>query len=151
MSGASKNIFIYLQLILLGTLVSLVALILAVAVVGPMVRTLIGAPPGFGSDFTSLEAYIQAGAVQCVSLSFLFFLFGLSARPRVVKSKWQRALGSANPLSVGLGYFLLRLISADIWPYEYTSYRNWMLLALLAPFILAPLVYLGILLNRRPS
>jgi hypothetical protein len=46
---------------------------------------------------------------------------------------------------------LLRLLSAGMWPYEYTSYHNWMLLSILSPIVFAPFVFLGTLVNRRLS
>jgi hypothetical protein len=149
MSSALEKILICMRPMIFGALVSLVALTLAVLVAGPALRTLLGTPLGFGSDFTSREAINQATAAQCISLAFSFILLGLFDRIRTTSGKWRRAISYANPASVGLGYLLLRLARADIWPYEYISLPNGIRLALFAPLIFAPFVYLGILANRK--
>ena len=139
----------FVQPFLLGTLVAVAALVLAVLAAGPALRSLTGPPPGFGSDYTSSAAYAQALLAQSVSLAISFLLLGIVARNRVSAGGWRWALWVANPLTVGVAYWLLRLARPIDWPYEYTAYHGWLLLAFVAPLIFAPCVYLGARLARK--
>lgn len=141
--------FAQLRPVLLGILVALAALLLAVLAAGPAFRSLAGPPAGFGSDYTSTAAYVQAVVAQCVSLALSYFLFGLATRNRATRGGWRWAFWAANPLTVGLAYWLLRLSRPDEWPYEYTAYHGWLLLALSAPLLFAPCIYFGARLIRR--
>lgn len=145
-------VFVKLRPALLGTLVALVALVLAALAAGPALRFLVGPPVGFGSDYTSRTAYVQAVVAQCVSLALSYFLFGMAARNGVTTGGgWPWAFWAANPLTVGLAYWLLRLSRSPEWPYEYTSYHGWLVLTVLAPLLFAPCIYLGARLTRRHS
>lgn len=144
----TRPAFVQLRSALLGTLVALAALLLAVFVAGPALRSLAGPPSGFGSDYTSAAAYVQAVVAQGVSLALSYFLFGLATRSRATIDGWQWAFGAANPFTVGLAYGLLRVARPDEWPYEYTAYHGWLLLAVFAPLLFAPCIYVGARLIR---
>lgn len=107
---------------MLGTLVALAALLMAVLVAGPALRSLAGPPAGFGSDYTSAAAYVQAVVAQGVSLALV---------------------------DCRAGVWLLRLSRADERPHEYTAYHGWLLLAVSAPVLFAPCIYIGARLIRR--
>lgn len=141
--------FVQLRPVLLGTVVAVAALLMAVLAAGPAVRALAGPPAGFGSDYTSAAAYLQATVAQCVSLALSYLLFGWATRSRAIPGGWKWALWAANPLTVGLAYLLFRLSGPDDWPYEYTAYHGWLLLALAAPLLFAPCVYFGARMVRR--
>ncbi len=139
----------HLRALALGTIVAFVALILAVFAAGPAIRSLTGPPPGFTSDYTSRAAYVQAVIAQAVSMAFSFFVFGIAARKKSVNGRWRWALSAANPLTVGLAYWLVRLVRSAEWSYEYTAYHGWLLLVVLAPMVFAPCAYFGAHLARK--
>ena len=136
---------------LLGIAIALAALVLAVLAAGPVLRSIIGNPAGFGSDYTSVSAYVQAGVAQCASLALSYFLLGLVTRNRATTRLWQLALWAANPLTVGFAYWLLRLTRRDEWPYEYTAFHGWLVLAIAAPILFAPCIYFGARIGQKQS
>lgn len=140
---------IQLRPLLLGTVVALAALVLATVAAGPALRALVGPPTGFDSDYTSTAAYVQAGVAQCISLAVAFFLFGIAARNAGTKGGWRWALWVANPISVGVAYWVFRLSRSGGWPYEYTAYHGWLVLMLVAPLLFAPCVHFGSHLLRK--
>lgn len=127
----------------LGMLTVLVALVLAALAAGPSLRAVLGPPAGFGSDVTSRDAYLQALAAQVICTALAFSLLGMLLGRWTSVRLWRSALWVANPLTVGMGYWLFRQISAPSWPYEYMAYHGWLVLSLLAPIVLAPFVCLG--------
>jgi hypothetical protein len=133
----------------IGILGALVGLYLAIHVVGPVVRTLLGVPWGFNEDHPTREAWLQARAVQLLSLGATFFLIGLASGVAKYPKSLARILWAANPFSVGLAYwFCQRLWSAN-GPGEYFGYAGLGLLALIAPFVLAPCALLGNRIGRH--
>jgi hypothetical protein len=137
-----------LRHLFVGALVALVALALAVLAVGPALRSIVGSPPGFGSDYTSPTAYLQAVVAQCISMAVSFLIVGMVARRQATAGGWRWALWMANPLTVGIAYWLIRQIRSVDWPYEYTAYHGWLLLSFVSPLLFAPCVYLGARLAR---
>jgi hypothetical protein len=135
----------------LGTAFTTTALALAVVAVGPTLRAILGPPAGYGSDVTSRSAYIQAVTAQLLCVAFGYFILGivLSARLRQRERRW--AWWAANPLTVGLAYWLFRLIAPSSWPYEYKAYQGWLVLTIVAPLILSRFASLGARLSQgRP-
>ena len=133
----------------LGAAVVLIALLIAVVALGPLIRLIFGPPPGFGSDVTSMEAYVEAVLAQLLCVSLALVSFGATAGPRVIDRSWSCALSVANPVTVGLAYWVFRQVAAATWPYEYRAYHGWVVLTCLAPFALAPCVLLGAKVSRR--
>ncbi len=132
-----------LRHLIVGTLVALVALTLAVLAVGPALRSIAGSPPGFGSDYTSPTAYLQAVVAQCLAMAVTFLAVGMVASRQATAGGWLGALWMANPLTVGIAFWLIRQIRSVDWPYEYTAYHGWLLLSVVSPLLFAPCVYLG--------
>jgi uncharacterized protein YggT (Ycf19 family) len=126
----------------LGTVVATAGLAAAVTIAGPAVRHWIGSPVDFDQDYSAASAVKQALLAQGASLFILFSLLGLVA-------KWCRisvvnvSLWAANPLTIGVGYGLYRLVEPTLRPWEYFSYADWIILTLLSPLVLIPAVIAG--------
>ena len=132
-----------------GVFATLAGLYLAIHVAGPIIRSVLGTPRGFNEDYATREAWLQARAVQLLSVGAIFlvagFLFGVAKCPKSLAS----ALWAANPFSIGLGYWFAQRLWSGNGPGEYFGYVGLGLLALLAPFVLAPCALLGIRMGRR--
>jgi hypothetical protein len=137
--------------VFLGTTAVVLALMLAVLTLGPVLRFVVGPPAGYGTDVTSRDAYVQALAAQLVSVVVVFLVLGTALGRRMTIRHWRSALWVANPLTVGIGYWIFRSISSANWPYEYKAYHGWLMLTILAPLILAPCVSLGARLGQQKA
>ena len=135
--------------VMLGITVALAALTLAVLAVGPILRSVVGLPAGFGTDVTSRGAYLQAVCAQVLSLAICFLVMGLIFQPGAKRDRWQWAFCAANPLTLGLAYWVFRRLGSDDWPYEYKALHGWLVITVIAPVIFAPCVYLGSRLIRK--
>lgn len=125
------------------------ALFSALTVVGPTFRLWFGYPLDFNADYTSREAFLQALTVQGISLGMTFLLVGLITRARGSKSIIRWSLWISNPISIGLGYLLYRLVMSLNGPWEYFSYQDWAAIALLGPLFLAPCAISGAYVGRH--
>ena len=134
---------------LLGVAAVVAALMLAATAVGPLLRSVIGPPAGYGSDVTSRAAYFQALAAQLLCTIFVFLVLGITLGSRMGIVRWQSALWVANPITVGLAYWIFRHIASAGWPYEYRAYHGWLILTLLGPCVLVPCVTYGARLGAR--
>lgn len=134
---------------LLGSAVTLVGLILAALLVGPLLRAVMGLPAGYATDVTSRGAFLQAIVAQFLSVVLVFLICGMAMGSRLNIRRWQSASWVANPLSVGIGYWIFRQIPFADWPYEYRAYHGWLALIILAPLILAPCLSLGSRLRQQ--
>lgn len=86
---------------LLGVAVVLLALTIAVVAAGPLLREIIGAPQGFGSDVTLRMAYVEAMFVQLVCVALALAVFGATAGSLTKLDDWRSAWWVVNPVSVG--------------------------------------------------
>jgi hypothetical protein len=148
--GPKSGLVRKLVLVVIATVSTVAGLFVAVMVGGPLIRELLGPPPGFHEDFVSREAYNQALLVQVPSVGIAFLVlgifFGRGSRP-----SWKLALVAANPLTVGLGFVIFKLWYQSLhlgWQYEYYSVRNGALLALVAPIIFAACFGVGASMRR---
>jgi hypothetical protein len=132
----------------LGVLGTLAGLYLAIHVVGPITRAWLGVPRGFNEDYATREAWLQARAVQLLSLAGVFLLVGLASAVAKSPKPLAWSLWAANPFSVGLGYWFGQRFWSANGPGEYFGYAGLGLLALLSPFILAPCTLLGTRIGR---
>ena len=121
--------------------VTVSALCCAVFVGAPLARTLFGSPPGFHEDFTSRQAYGEALIVQVVALSLAFLILGLASGKRIGTVSFGRAFSVVNPVSVGIGFVVYKLLyeSLRVREYlgEYVGAINFTVVAIVAPFALA--------------
>jgi len=127
-----------------GILGTVAGLYLAIHIVGPTIRAWLGVPPGFNVDYATREAWRQARSVQLLSLSAVFFLAGLASGVVKYPKPLAWSLWVANPFSVGFGYWLYQSFFSANSPGEYFGYVGLGLLALAAPFVFAPCMFLGI-------
>jgi hypothetical protein len=126
-----------------GILATFAALYLAIHLVGPFVRAWLGVPAGFNEDYSTKEAWRQARGVQILSLIAVFFLIGLALGVAKCPKPFAWSLWTANPFSVGFGYWVFQRLFSSSGPGEYFGYVGLGLLALLSPFVLAPCMLLG--------
>jgi len=88
-----------------------------------------------------LQQVIQEPIIISKCQSCLFgFWSGKMRCPRPVR--W--AFASANPVSVGFGFWMYQVFLSSVGPGEYFGYASLMFLALLGPLLLAPVVLLGV-------
>ena len=127
-----------------GILGTFAGLYLAIHIGGPIVRAWLGIPRGFNEDYATREAWWQARIVQLLSLSAVFFLVGLASGVVKYSKPLAWSLWVANPFSVGFGYWLYQSFFSARDPGEYFGYVGLGLLALAAPFVFAPFMFLGI-------
>ena len=120
---------------------------LAVYAVGPMARRVFGAPLDFNTDYTSPEAMRQALAVYAASFILVFFLLGYSLQPSA--ARWLRGFGLANPLTIAIGFGLVRQFAISNHPDEYLGLFTWTSLSVVAPFLTAPAATVGARLRLR--
>ena len=126
-----------LGIIVLAIALTVVGLFVAVLAGGPVIRALLGPPPGFREDYVSHEAFRQAVLVQAFCIGIAFFALGLTLG-RGSRPSWKLALTAANPLTVGLGFVVFRSLYQSLhlgWDYEYYGLLDGAILALTAPII----------------
>src|SRR5690348_12059261 len=92
-----------LLLSVVSTAMTVLALLLAVYVGGPAVRTIVGVPQGFREDFVSHAAFRQALLVQATVVGSAFFAFGIASRRLWRTPRYSDAIWIANSLAVGVG------------------------------------------------
>jgi hypothetical protein len=139
-------------ILLLAICATTVGLFLAVFVGGPFARALFGAPIGFREHFTSSAALGQALLVQALSVGFAFFLLGAAIGRKVTHFGW--AVWAANPISVGIGFVLFKLVYECLpspHDLEYHHIRNGAVLGFAAPVILASCCLGGMRLSNMLS
>ena len=146
------------SLILAGTILSLLAGAAGAVVVGPFVRQAFGAPYGYASDYTSLQAGIEALLVQTGTVLVSFFVGGWAFSKRVRDSSWKTALWAANPMTVGVAFFVLMIcldgakaLDGDEPTLEYFGPTMWLTQLCLAAPLYASVLSLGARLRRRHS
>ena len=132
----------------LGISGALVALHLAIHVVGPTTRQWLGVPVGFGEDYATKEAWRQARVIQILSLAAVFFVVGLASGVAKCSKPLAWSFWAANPFSVGLAYWLYQRLCSGSGPGEYFGFAGLALLAAAAPLVFAPCVLLGIRIGR---
>ena len=107
----------------LATALTVSALFLAVLLGKPVVRLLFGPPEGFHEHFVSREAYNQALLAQSLSIGTAFLLLGAAFGRGGKAVSWSVAFWAANPITVGIGYFLFKLsyqsLRMPVWEYAY--------------------------------
>lgn len=134
--------------LLLGVIVSVVALFIAVQLVGPAARTLFGEPFGYDQDYATRSALTQATAVRVVSLAAAFLFVGMVLSKFRVRKSWAVALIVANPVTVGFGCAIYQALWSGSYAGEYFGYGGLGMIALAAPLILAPCLLLGLRISR---
>lgn len=134
--------------LLLGVAVSVLALFVAVHMLGPGVRALLGTPYGYDQDYATRSALTQATAVRILSLGAAFLLLGVVLSRFRMPRSWPVALIVANPLTVGFGYAIYQALWSGSYAGEYFGYGGLGMMALAAPVVLAPCVVLGLRIAR---
>jgi hypothetical protein len=134
--------------LILGVMVSVVALFIAVHLVGPASRALFGEPFGYDQDHATRSALTQATAVRVVSLAAAFVLVGVVLARFGVRRSWAVALVVANPVTVGFGYATYQALWSGRYAGEYFGYGGLGMIALAAPLVLAPCLFLGLQIAR---
>jgi hypothetical protein len=134
--------------LLLGVAVSVFALFVAVHVLGPAMRGLLGTPFGYDQDYATRPALTQATAVRILSLGAAFLLLGVVLSRFRVRKSWPVALIVANPVTVGFGYAIYQALWSGSYAGEYFGYGGLGMMALAAPVVLAPCVLLGLRIAR---
>ncbi len=123
------------------------ALFLAESIGGPLIRTILGPPAGFNSDFTSRAAYGQALLVQSATVGAAFFLLGVAGW-RFSSFTYRHAVWVANPITVGLGFAAYKMAyhSLHLPDYlaEYDSPRIFLLFCIASPLVFAPCFFAGV-------
>jgi hypothetical protein len=135
--------------ITIGTVAATGALLAALMITGPVFRRWVGSPADFDQDYTSIGAFYQVLVVQGISLAVAFLLVGVLVKAWESKSILKWSLWAANPVTVGVGYWLYRSAASIARPWEYFSYADWVLVSLLSPLILVPCASLGARLGRQ--
>lgn len=132
-----------------GVVLVAVTMTTAFHAIGPAVRSLLGAPADYGSDYMSAEALRQALVLQILTgtVGFLAFGYVTDAWRREEVFRWGTV--AANPLTVGAGYWLYRAINPNDIPTEYSGYLGAVVLSLIGPLVMAPAAFLGVRLRRR--
>lgn len=134
--------------LLLGVMVSVVALFIAVHLVGPAARTLLGEPFGYDEDHATRPTLIQATAVRVVSLAVAFVLVGVALFKFGVRKSWAVALIVANSVTVDFGYAIYQALWSGSYAGEYFGYGGLGMMALAVPLVLAPCLLLGLQIAR---
>lgn len=137
--------------VVLGIAVSFGALYLAVGAVGPAARAAFGDPFGYGQDYATRQAWLQAAAVRVLTSAIAFLVLGSFLADFPVRRPWAVALTIANPISVCVGYGLYQRLWSGVFAGEYFGYVGMAMMALAAPLIFAPCIRLGLLFFRRPE
>lgn len=134
--------------LLLGVAVSVFALFVAVHVLGPVARELLGTPFGYDQDYATRPALTQATAVRVLSLGAAFLVLGMVLSRFRVRGSWPVALVLANPVTVGFGYAIYQTLWSGSYAGEYFGYGGLGMMAIAAPLLLAPCVLLGLRIAR---
>jgi hypothetical protein len=148
--NAKRGLAPNLALIALAVASTVAALFAAVMVGGPIIRALLGPPPGFHEDFVSREAYDEALLVQAPSVGIAFLVLGI-VWGRGRRLSWKLALAAANPVTVGLGFVIFMVWYKSLhfeWQYEYYGVWNGVRLALAAPIIFAACLRAGATMRK---
>ena len=145
---SSKSIAATGSALLLGAVVSVVALFIAVHLVGPVARTLFGEPVGYNQDHATRSAFTQATAVRVGSLAAAFLFVGLVLSKFGVRKSWAAAVAVANPVTVGFGYGVYQALWSGRYAGEYFGYGGLGMIALAAPLIFAPCLFMGLPIAR---
>src|SRR5438477_5605966 len=136
--GATLSTSYRAVILLLAICETMAGLFLAAFVGGPVARALFGVPAGFREHFTSNAALGQALLVQAITLGFVFLLLGTAFGRKV--NRFRCAVWAANPITVGIGFVLYKLIYESLpspHDVEYYHVRNGAILAIAAPVIFA--------------
>jgi len=139
-----------LTIVMLAIAATVLGLFVAVLAGGPIIRELLGPPPGFHEDFVSREANNQALLVQALAIGFGFLFLG-TIFGHVIRPSWKLALLAANPLTVGLGFVVFRVWYQSLrpeWQYEYYGLRNGALLAIAAPVVFGIFFHAGATISQ---
>ena len=132
---------------------TIVALLLATFVGGPAIRAVVGIPPGFREDFTSPAAFRQAIFAQAILVSVAFFVLGIASTKLIRTPRYIDAIWIANPIAVGFGFALYKMIYHALYPLgylpEYDSPLALVILSLAAPVVFAGCFYLGTIRLQR--
>jgi hypothetical protein len=120
---------------LVGVGVSFTALFLAVSLVGPAARAIFGNPAGFGLDYATRSAWLEATAVRVISVGVLFLIVGALAAHFRLAGTWTKALLMANPLNVGVAYWFYQECWSGHFAGEYFGFMGMAVVALLAPIL----------------
>lgn len=134
---------------MLGIVVSFVALTLSVHFVGPAVRSVLGEPSGYDGDYAVPSALVHSMAIRLGSLACVFAVVGAVLSRCGVRESLSLALTVVNPVSVGLGYCLYQACWSGEYAGEYFGYGGLGMVALLAPFVAAPALRLGLRIRTR--
>ena len=160
-SGPTKPMFRRIPILRQGHLLAAGVLIAATSValagtwVGPIVRSVFGAPRDYGSDYISPEALLQALAVVTATMTVICAACGwLSAQARKAVT-WREGVWMLNPLTIAAAFaFLMRVvdgtsIALDQLGGEYLSPAMLGVQALLGSPIYVASLRLGVLLHPR--
>lgn len=139
----------FLSSSVLGLLTTALALGISNAVAGGLLRSLLGVPTDFASDYTSPEAFGQAMLSHGICLAFAFTGLGIVLKLGTQSRRLRAGLFASNPITMGLGYALYQSIARGSSE-EYVSLLGGALVTLVAPFICVPAVLLGARLRRGP-
>ena len=131
--------------------ITVLGLLLAVYVVGPAVRKIVGTPQGFREHFSSPATFYQALAVQAISLAVAFLVFGLASKRLFTTARYSDAVWIINPATVGIGFAvykaLYHALHSPTYLPEYDSPAMLAILSLAALIVFAGCFYFGA--NRR--
>jgi hypothetical protein len=134
-----------------GIVVVISMLIVALLIVGPLVRKYFGEPFDFNSDYESFSAMRQAFAVQSFSLGLGFLLFGMATKAWKNDRILLWSILAANPITIMIGY-LIYFFNSSLFDYTVTGYYNLEvggILFLISPIIFTPCAYLGACISAR--
>ena len=132
---------------------TILSLLLAERVGGPLARYIFGPPVGFREDFTSHAAFRQAFLVQAVFVGLAFFALGSAvARWNLINLSYKHSVLVANPITVGVGFAAYKMayhaLSFPDRLAEYDSPAIFLLFCVASPVVFALCVYAGAHVRR---
>jgi hypothetical protein len=141
-----KGVVFVIVAVLLGTAVSFGALYMAARIVGPAVRAMFGEPFGYGQDYATSQAWLEATAVRVLTSGIAFLFVGMVLPSLAGRRPWVVALMIANPVSACIGYGIYQRVWSGAFAGEYFGYVGMAVIALTSPLIFAPCIRLGFLI-----
>jgi len=135
---------------------TILSLLLAERVGGPLARYIFGPPAYFREDFTSHSAFRQALLVQAVFVGFAFFALGSAAvRWNLINGSYKESVWGANPITVGVGCAAYKMayhaLSFSDRLAEYDNPAIFVLFIFASPVVFALCVYAGARVRRSRS